>query len=128
MEEIIDIKEFDNDDEQKAGYKITTNKQEIIISISNGQNCCENWGYITSEDYFPDFFGAELLGIILVNTELKKDTLLGIDFYDDEENCLFVNVETSKGTIQFILYNSHNGYYGHSVLIKSTQLNYEGDL
>jgi hypothetical protein len=45
--------------------------------------------------------------------------------YDDEDNAMFVNVETDRGTLQFVLYNSHNGYYGHKARVVSEQLKRE---
>jgi hypothetical protein len=33
----------------------------------------------------------------------------------------FVDFETSKGVFQLTVYNRHNGYYGHDILIESKQ-------
>jgi hypothetical protein len=38
---------------------------------------------------------------------------------------MFVNLETDKDTLQLTVYNSHNGYYGHSAFIRSNQINKE---
>ncbi len=109
------------------GYVIKTNLQEINIGISNGQDCCEYWGYITSEDNFKNFIGAELLSVEIVDGEYKsKKVNLPEDVSSDD--CVFVNVQTSEGTLQFVLYNVHNGYYGHSVIISSNQIKYDGYL
>ena len=43
----------------------------------------------------------------------------------DKEEVMFINIETSKGTLQFAVYNCHNGYYGHAVKVISEQLNVE---
>ena len=35
---------------------------------------------------------------------------------------MFVNLETNKGTLQFVAYNEHSGYYGHEAKVQCTQL------
>lgn len=115
-------------EETMDGFKITTNKQEIFILIDNDQSCCEHWGYISSEDRFDDFIGAKILGINQVGLDLAIKNVKDFDFSSDEMSAVFINVETSKGTLQFALYNSHNGYYGHSYRIRSVQFNDEGSL
>lgn len=34
-------------------------------------------------------------------------------------SAMFINVETTRGLLQFAAYNEHNGYYGHDVLLVS---------
>lgn len=131
-EKILKIEEIENYVKNKLadkwrepkydGYKITTTNQEIFILIENCQSCCENWGYITSEDeaYFNNYIGSELLRVELTDTELRNyelDTSWGGD-------AMFVDLVTSEGVLQFVLYNLHNGYYGHEVLVISEQLNH----
>ncbi len=41
---------------------------------------------------------------------------------------MFVHLETSEGLLQFVAYNSHNGYYGHDAVLVSKQLNHEEGL
>jgi len=118
MKEIItDIQEVESlrkDHTDYCGFYIETTKQTILLLISNGASCCENFGYLHSEDNLEDFVGAELLKVEKVDTKLEKTTLNDVD----EGECIFINLETSKGTCQFAVYNSHNGYYGHSVFIE----------
>ena len=104
------------------GYSIITNKQTIEIGISDYQKCCEDAGYMSSEDDFKDFIGAEILSIESVDTA-KNVKKLEENVYYREACCMFVNINTNKGTFQIVLYNEHNGYYGHSAYVKSTQLN-----
>lgn len=99
------------------GYRLTTNKQDYFLLIDNCPSCCESFGYICSEDSLEDFIGSELLSIETVDTALNKNMLVESD---DEGEYMFVNVETNKGLLQFAVYNSHNGYYGHTVLVKVT--------
>lgn len=110
------------------GYVVKTTCQEISMMINNCQDCCENWGYICSEDDFSEFIGATLVDITVTDTALKTKNLEEWQDYIsqlDDGGVIFINLETSKGTLQFVLYNCHNGYYGHSVEIKSNQLNIE---
>ncbi len=122
MEIIKEIKEYCDKDEE--GFVIVTNKQEIEILIDSYQACCEKWGYITSEDDFEDYIGSELLEISLADDALQSTILkLAADGVSSEyTDCMFINVNTSKGLLQFTLYNSHNGYYFHRATIRSTQL------
>ena len=113
------------------GYKIVTSKQNIFILIDAEQCCCENWGYeacssegiITSNDDFNDFIGAELVDVAIISPGTHKEVkiyskLLDISYDGDEDNAEFVNLNTTNGLLQFAVYNSHNGYYGHDIYIK----------
>lgn len=99
-----------------TGYRIKTNVKEIKLLITDYQSCCESYGYFSSNDDHQDFIGAELLSVETVDSIYKKESLP--DDYTSEDDCIFVNLETPKGTLQFAVYNAHNGYYGHSVLIQ----------
>lgn len=103
------------------GYEIQTTKQVIKLGISNGQNCCENWGYFMTNDNLGEFIGAELVNIEIVNEILDVTKL--VDVY--EGGCMFVNLKTSNGDLQFVAYNPHNGYYGHTAIVESSQLTLE---
>ncbi len=113
------------DDDTNLGYEIHTNKQVVTIFISNQSGCCESWGVITTEDTLSDFIGAELITLSTIDYDYKNHPLTKDDtcWGYDEGGCIFVDVETSKGKLQFVLYNQHNGYYGHSVTIRSSQFN-----
>ena len=106
------------------GWTITTDQQTICVGISNDQSCCENWGYVSSLDNPEDFVGADLLEIKLVNEKLETVELPNMY----EGSCMFVTFETSKGTFQLVTYNDHNGYYGHSAVVVSTQLTHSETL
>lgn len=131
METILEITDVENilpngSDRYNTcdGYKIKTDKQEILLLISNGQSCCEQWGYFISNDDFKDFIGATITEIKAGDTNLNLTKL--VDTYDGDS--AFVNIETNKGTLQFVAYNSHNGYYGHSYYIVSNQYKDSGSL
>lgn len=126
MEKIISIKEesfklSDDDWNVFDGYVIQTDSQLIKVGVSNSQNCCENWGYLTTNDNIEEFIGSDLLSISEVDESLNKKPIPETE-YLDEGNVMFVNFETSNGTLQLVCYNSHNGYYGHSAVVISKQL------
>lgn len=123
MDEIIErIEEFEGKrDESESGFKVTTNQQIITLAIANGQCCCEDWGYFLSEDDPERFVGARLLNVTVTNTALK--TVKVPEVYDG--SVMFVNLETDRGTLQFVAYNAHNGYYGHDARVESRQITHE---
>ena len=137
LETIIGIEEFDSvpfhpkelSCSSHSGFRVTTDKQEIFIAISSMQSCCENWGYLVMNDEDKEaFIGATLKEITTTDTALStKIADMGGQSagWLDAGDCVFVNLETSRGTLQLAVYNAHNGYYGHEVLIRSTQLNLE---
>lgn len=125
-EKIIKIEErtFRQSYNDYDGYQIYTTDQNIFIGIDSIQNCCENWGYIVSEDDISSFIGSELLNVEIVDTQLKNIELQlkELDVYNGQ--AIFINLVTSAGILQFAVYNDHNGYYGHEVIIRSNQLTY----
>jgi hypothetical protein len=114
------------------GFEITTDKQVIRVGIEDGQQCCEAYGCLTTEDDLSQFIGSDLIGVTTTDTslntkelDLKLDKILG-DYRN--ENSMFVNIETTNGTFQIVVYNDHNGYYGHDTIIISEQLTEKNDL
>lgn len=115
--------------EKYEGYAITLDDGSAVqMLIHSEQQCCENYGYLMSNDNLSEFIGADLLDVKTVDTTAKAG---GDHPYDADNNELctvfvnietgrrtvFVNIETSRGTLQFTAYNEHNGYYGHAVLV-----------
>jgi len=128
METIIKIEETTfkktkDDWSSFDGFVINTDKQVIKLGIENRQSCCENWGYFMTEDDLKEFEGAKLISITLTDTALKTKELE--EEYVEVDECMFVNLNTDKGLLQFVAYNSHNGYYGHEAVVVSEILNHE---
>jgi len=103
--------------QEMDGYKIETEKHTVYVLIDNGQNCCENWGYFSSEDDTSQYIGAELNEINLTDIALNKQKFEESDYYDDAGGIQFVDFLTNKGVFQLAVYNAHNGYYGHGILV-----------
>ncbi len=100
------------------GFEVVTSERTVRMGISNDQDCCEQTGYFWSEDNVSEFIGAELLKVEIVGTELNVKKHVDVD----DGGTMFVNFETSRGTLQFVVYNTHNGYYGHQAVVESDGL------
>ena len=99
------------------GVCIQTNKRLIYFLIYNGQQCCEEWGYLSSPDNIKDFIGLKVENISGVGSPsegFKKHTIL--HKYECNEFAI-LQIETDKGTLEWAVYNSHNGYYSHKVIV-----------
>ncbi len=128
-EKIVAIRELDervDDYSSIAGFAVTTTKQTIKLYISNDSSCCESWGYFWCNDKPQDFVGAMLRSVSITDTALNTKMIEenGADSRD-AGGIMFVNLDTSKGVLQFVAYNSHNGYYGHTAAVESEQLQHE---
>lgn len=103
------------------GYEFKVGIDVYHFLIEGGQQCCERSGYFDTSYDLEDFAGAKLLSLDIVNTGLGVVDLLekhvGFEFHDVEENVMFVNLNTDAGLLQLAVYNSHNGYYGHDVVV-----------
>ena len=95
-----------------VGLYIKTDKGDIKLVIDDFQSCCEDSGalYLETPDDEEKFIGATILKI--------EDVCIGLttnpDNLDGDETQL--KVTTSKGVLQFAVYNFHNGYYSHAVI------------
>ena len=125
MSKILNIKfvydvNFNNDRYSNYdGFKIETEDEEIYFVIGNSQECCENWGtYLYTPEDLKDYIGAEYLGYDEKSCE-EVENALKKECVNSDEIC-FLNILTTKGTIDFAVYNSHNGYYSHAVILKIT--------
>lgn len=98
------------------GYCVITDEHRFYVLISSQQSCCENYGYISSEDDFGKFIGNTLLAVNLTDTSLMKEDIEELR-YLDAGGVQFVDFETTAGKFQLAVYNGHNGYYGHGILV-----------
>lgn len=120
LPKILAIKHRDDDD--YSGYIVElSNGDNLSILISNFQNCCESFGYVTTNDSISEFVGAHLISYSIVDTDMavKTNQVMGTEIYNmqgtdsDAGGVVFLNVETDRGVLQLCVYNNHNGYYGH---------------
>jgi len=119
IEEVYNVNFNDDDYPCYDGFRIETEDEEMYFLINNFQNCCENWGtYLYTPEDLKEYIGAEYLGYDEKNCS-EIENYLENKYVHPDETC-FLNVHTSKGTIDFAVYNSHNGYYSHGVILKIT--------
>ena len=100
------------------GYIIKTNTQSIHVGIDNSQCCCEEWGYVSTNDISNEVVGAELLEIKITDDALNTENFTG----KWSGATMFVTFETNRGTFQLVMYNDHNGFYGHQTIVHSKQI------
>lgn len=118
---------------REAGFQVITTEQTITLAIDDESSCCESWGYFLTEDNTEKFAGAVLRGVAITDTNRSHrrfTTGWGADEGEnvehlDEGDVMFVDIETDRGVLQFVAYNSHNGYYGHTARVSSRQLTLE---
>ena len=128
MEKIVEIKDYEEKEgySNVAGFEVLTTDQSIKLYIDNESSCCEKWGYFWCNDNPQDFIGAELRSVSLTDTALNEAQMKANDLNPNDKwfegGVMFVNLETDKGTLQFVAYNKHNGYYGHEAKVQCTQL------
>lgn len=113
------IEEVSNEKyERMDGYKISTDKNTFMVLISNGQSCCEHWGYLSSEDDLEHFIGSELREVRTTDVECNGNIAkLLEERWIELDSVQFVDFVTNRGVLQFAVYNEHNGYYGHNILL-----------
>lgn len=115
MEKILKIKKYDTFN--RIGYRMQTTKQFIYFTINTYRHRNEEWGCLLSEEDYKKYIGTKLLDIVLVDKPLEH-----AEGYKGFTACF--NIETSLGTLQFIGYNKHNGYYVHEVKVTSEKWNF----
>lgn len=79
------------------------NKIYYICFVDNEQQCCEDFGYLSTPDDYKSFIGAQIYSYEVIDVNIDEQKL---------------NIKTSKGDIQFSAYNNHNGYYYHKIIIQ----------
>lgn len=106
--------------EKYDGYEVVTDKHKVYVLINNEQECCEDWGYAITYDDAAHFISAELLEIRLTDVALDQVRFPPVvedgQMYEYRQQ-QFVDFVTTRGVFQVVLYNEHNGYYGHDVML-----------
>lgn len=103
---------------EKDGFEIKTDKHTWHILIDNGQSCCESWGYVVSDEDFSKFIGKELSDVRMTDVGLNTKMADLSKEADYGGGVQFVDFMFTDNTVlQFAVYNAHNGYYGHDIII-----------
>ena len=110
---------------QDTRIEIFTDSAKYVVEIDDDQRCCEMYGgYIICEDDPDSFVGSKLLKIYLTDTSLNTTVVKEINEIQNSynscrfHNIQFINIQTTRGLLQFVVYNCHNGYYGHNIQIR----------
>lgn len=103
---------LNNEYQKYDGYKITTNKREILFLIC-GQDHSQT-GVITTNANLKDFIGASFFGYTKVYSR-EIDNNFESDIGGNY--IAFLNIHTSKGICDLAVHNSNNGYYGAEIKI-----------
>ena len=95
------------------GYRIKTEQDNIKFVVDNSRNLGECWGYLSSPEDLKDYIGSEYLGYfsdsqneVKLTGNVKKLT-----------NCQFLNIKTSNGDIDFVVYNAYGNFYHKEILL-----------
>ena len=104
------------------GFEIETDKEKIYLLIDADYQCNEDFGYICSEESedFEAYYGCEIVSIEFIddgdyNPNVQIEMIKSMQSYADVLDCAFINVKFKQSTLQFAVYNKHNGCYGHCV-------------
>ena len=99
-----------------SGYLIHTNRRVVKLLIHDFEQCCEEWGHLSSQDDLNYFVGASICDIYGTDTAMQTTDLQAMVDNSDAD-LVFLNIKTSRGLLQFYAYTVHNGYYGHNVVV-----------
>ena len=94
------------------GLKITTDKGDIMLVIDKESQCCESFGgdFLETPDDITKYIGAKLLSVEDTNDHALNDS--------EESNETQLKIVTTKGVLQYAVYNEHNGYYSHGTFLQ----------
>lgn len=123
IKEVFDVEFLDSYYGMRCmdGFEVITERNKFQILISNSQNCCERWGYTSTEDDLNDYIGSELFDVTLVDTCINEDIFSEENGFYSYPDVQFVNFDTSNGLFQLAVYNGHNGYYGHFIVVSKDE-------
>jgi hypothetical protein len=119
------------DNVKLTGLLLVTDKGNIKLLISAKQNCCEKWGalFLDTPDDITQFIDATVINIEDICAGLKICNELNIcNDIDIECSETQLRITTTKGILQFAVYNSHNGSYNHATLLQVFDLQEESYL
>ena len=126
IDELFDVEIFqDGYTQEYSGYRLTlSDNNSIMFMIDSYQQCCESFGYLSTNDNIQDFIGSTIQKVEIVTGDnyTKSDLIIsnynGKDTIEvDVKECVFLIVTTDKGELTFAVYNAHNGYYSHDVKV-----------
>lgn len=124
------VREIDEADEWETfmGYEVETDDGFITIAVNDVSSCCESFDAVNNLPHLDYFNGAEVIDIRAVETDEdgnwkdSKSLLKELGEYGpDVLEAGFIKIVTDKDTFDMGVYNNHNGYYGHTVIVKKSE-------
>ena len=112
--EIVEITELNNPNRWIGVKIVLKGDKELVFKISNGQSCCEVYGYYMMENNKEVNKLSNHIGSTVKNVEY----CISDDKEDDYKYNCKITVYTDKGDFMIILYNEHNGYYPHDISLQ----------
>jgi hypothetical protein len=102
----VELRSGDSDwGEHVDQLRLTLNDGTTLCLWDGGQSCCEH-RYMHSDADLPAFVGATLMDVSLAEAPTVSAE------YDQDHEMQILNVHTSKGVLDVVTHNVHNGYYG----------------
>ena len=103
-----------------SGLQIETDKGDITLLIEEGQQCCEGYDslFLETPDNLGKFIGAKIIKIEDVCVTSAFDSL---DWEVEDGEGAYetqLKITTTKGVLQYAVYNAHNGYYCHATFLQ----------
>ena len=95
------------------GYRIKTEQDNIKFVVDNSKNVGELWGYLSTPEDLKDYIGVEYLGY----TSDSRDKTKVSNSIERLSNCQFLNIKTSNGDIDFVVYNACSNFYHKETLL-----------
>lgn len=95
--------------------RVTTNRHFIVWTYDEEHNCCERFSTAQGEDSLsPD----DLVGALFTDIDVSDVTCKpsGHDWSDNTFSAT-LTLSTDKGVYRRVFYNSHNGYYAHTLIV-----------
>lgn len=113
-------------------------ENNVVVGFDYTQDCCEDFGYYFTLKEPVKYTYNDEPKLTFNHDEYFFDTsyhknALDLDEYGDEygdgEACSFKLVNKKEAEVFLVLYNCHNGYYGHGFDMKiGGDVKYEGIL
>ena len=87
-------------------------ENDVFVGYDYSQDCCEHFGYRWETSCRTHLQEPDLNGAVFTKRHKKLEST--DDYYDDCECEYGFEIKLNNGNlIWFVIYNYHNGYYGH---------------
>ena len=109
--QINSIEEINNQHEW-LGYRVHSDRHEIVIKISKPRVWGENYGVYCNKERGEDTMGGVISQINLYERVGEQTSEFS------REKSVIVELITDKGALDLIIYCEHNGYYAHDYSLR----------